>query len=77
MSQIGVNTILIDANMRDPSIAGIFGHKGQGPDIRAALGSDLDLDACIDADVLPSLSVLFATGLPMRRSFSPATASKL
>jgi capsular exopolysaccharide synthesis family protein len=62
LSQIGVNTLLIDANMRDPSIAAIFGHMGQGTDIRAALGSDLDFDACIDADVLPSLSILFSTG---------------
>ncbi|MES2256672.1 MAG: CpsD/CapB family tyrosine-protein kinase [Pseudomonadota bacterium] len=62
LSQIGVNTLLIDANMRNPSIAAIFGHKEHGADIRAALASDLDFDACIDADILPSLSVLFSMG---------------
>src|SRR3569833_3594204 len=36
LSQIGVNTLLIDANMRDRSIAAFFGHRGQGADVRAA-----------------------------------------
>lgn len=62
LSQIGVNTLLIDANMRNPAIAGMFGHRGEGPDLRAALSSDLDFDACIEAELLPSLSVLFSMG---------------
>ena len=60
LSQIGVNTLLIDANMRNPSIAAMFGHKGNGADIRAALSSEMDFDACIEAEILPSLSVLFS-----------------
>jgi capsular exopolysaccharide synthesis family protein len=61
LSQIGVNTLLIDANMRKPSIATIFGRRGQGPDLRAALSSEMDFDSCIDTEILPSLSVLFST----------------
>ncbi len=60
LSQIGVNTLLIDANMRKPSIATIFGRRGLGPDLRAALSSEMDFDSCIDTEILPSLSVLFS-----------------
>jgi len=51
LSQIGVNTILIDANMRAPAIAGIFGHKGQGPDIRAHGRRTLRGRPCLDCRV--------------------------
>jgi capsular exopolysaccharide synthesis family protein len=62
LSQIGVNTLLIDANMRHPSIAGAFNYSSSKPDLRRALSSDIHFNDCIEADILPCLSILFSTG---------------
>jgi capsular exopolysaccharide synthesis family protein len=62
LSQIGVNTLLIDANMRRPAIAGAFNYSSLKPDLRKALASDLNFDDCIEGDILPYLSILFSTG---------------
>src|SRR5579863_59456 len=35
LSQIGVNTLLIDADLRSPSLAKVFGYKPSKIDIRA------------------------------------------
>jgi capsular exopolysaccharide synthesis family protein len=62
LSQIGVNTLLIDANMRRPSMAGIFSYSSSGPDLRTALATDINFNDCIEENVLPRLSVLFSNG---------------
>src|SRR5215813_12260773 len=55
LSQIGVNTLLIDANMRHPAIAAAFNYSSPKPDLRKALASDVDFDDCIEGDILPGL----------------------
>jgi protein-tyrosine kinase len=62
LSQIGVNTLLLDADMRSPAIAATFGYKSSKSDLRAALSSPINFNDCIERNVLPGLSVLFATG---------------
>lgn len=62
LSKIGVNTLLIDADMRAPSIAKIFSHKTDRGDLRAALSSSVNFSDCIERNVLPGLSILFSAG---------------
>jgi protein-tyrosine kinase len=62
LSQIGVNTLLIDADLRAPSIAKIFRYKSEKSDLRAALSSTMNFNDCIERNVLPGLSVLFSAG---------------
>lgn len=62
LSQIGVNTLLIDADMRDPSINEIFNYPAPRADLKKALSSDVNFSECIEADILPYLSILFSGG---------------
>ena len=62
LSQIGVNTLLIDADMRRPSIAEVFNYSAVKADLRNALSSDMNFNDCIEADILPCLSILFSNG---------------
>jgi protein-tyrosine kinase len=62
LSQIGVNTLLLDADLRAPGVAAIFGYKSTKSDLRAALSSPVNFNDCIERNVLPSLSILFSTG---------------
>ena len=63
LSQIGINTLLIDADMRAPSIANMFEYPVPDADIRVALSSDINFYDCISGGILPSLSVLFCGGV--------------
>jgi protein-tyrosine kinase len=62
LSQIGLNTLLIDADMRNPSLADVFSYPAPKGDLRKALSSDVNFNDCIEGDILPSLSLLFSTG---------------
>ena len=67
LSQIGMKTLLVDANMRSPRVDQIFGLEAHGP----GLSSYLSLQAArpervVHANVLPSLSVI-AAGPPVPR----------
>jgi protein-tyrosine kinase len=61
MSQIGVNTILIDANLRSPGVASALEITPSKSDLRIALSSQTNFHDCIERDVAPNLSVLLAT----------------
>jgi receptor protein-tyrosine kinase len=62
LSQIGVNTLLLDADLRAPGVAAAFGYKSSKSDLRAALSSPVNFNDCIEPNVLPGLSILFSTG---------------
>lgn len=67
LSQVGIKTLLIDANMREPRIEQFFGIDAQAP----GLSTYLSLQAArpervVHANVLPSLSVITA-GPPVSR----------
>jgi chain length determinant protein tyrosine kinase EpsG len=63
-AQMSVNTLLVDANLRDPRIAGMFGVDPNREGLSdVLLGPGLD-EPPIVKDVLPGLSVLPAGGVP-------------
>lgn len=63
LSQIGVNTLLIDADMRSPGVDGFIRSKANGPGLRELLGGSGDLEDVTHKGVLPNLSVIFAGGV--------------
>ncbi len=63
-AQMSVNTLLVDANLRDPRIAGMFGIDPNGEGLSdVLLRIQLD-DLPIVRDVLPGLSILPSGGVP-------------
>jgi protein-tyrosine kinase len=62
LSQIGVNTLLIDADLRKPGVARALGHQPVRPDLQAALSTPINFTDCVERNVLPNLSAIFAAG---------------
>lgn len=62
LSQIGVNTLLLDADLRSPGVAKAFGYKSPKSDLRTVLSSPINFNDSIERNVLPGLSVLFSAG---------------
>lgn len=64
LSQIGLKTLLIDADMRQPGVDQFINPGPARPGLMQRLSSDdAVLDEFIEPDVLPDLSVLFAGGV--------------
>lgn len=63
LSQIGVKTLLVDANLRTPSVHTYFGvdnsPEGLGPCLADA---QMNLDECVRPEVLPDLDLLLSGG---------------
>jgi protein-tyrosine kinase len=62
LSQIGVNTLLLDADLRTPGVASALGVEPPKIDLRVALSSPINFNECIQRNVMPALSVLFSAG---------------
>ncbi|HEV2365929.1 MAG TPA: CpsD/CapB family tyrosine-protein kinase [Caulobacteraceae bacterium] len=63
LSQVGVRTLLVDADMRDPGIDRIVAAPAGLPGLAQCLASpDMNFAECIDAEVLPDFSVIHAGG---------------
>lgn len=62
LSQIGVKTLLIDANLRQPALHHIFRPSAPVAGLQQCLLGDDGFSDYIQADVLPELSVLFSGG---------------
>jgi capsular exopolysaccharide synthesis family protein len=61
LSQVGIKTLLIDANMRTPSIAAYFGIDPNEPGLSSFLSLQVSRpERVVNANVLPSLSVMTA-----------------
>jgi capsular exopolysaccharide synthesis family protein len=61
LAQVGIKTLLIDANMRSPSIDGYFGLDRQSPGLSSFLSLKVARpERVVHANVLPSLSVITA-----------------
>jgi capsular exopolysaccharide synthesis family protein len=63
-AQMSVNTLLVDANLRDPRIAGMFGADPNGEGLSDILLHMQLEDLPITHDVLPGLSILGSGGVP-------------
>jgi protein-tyrosine kinase len=65
MSQAGVTTLLIDANMHDPGVQRLITPLEDGPGLSDLLRSDeLRISDVVRTDVLPDLSIIYA-GAPV------------
>lgn len=63
LSQSGANTLLIDADLRDPKIHRIFPRTSPSEGLQQYLANPISsISNLIEHDVLPKLSVLFAGG---------------
>jgi capsular exopolysaccharide synthesis family protein len=63
LSQIGIKTLLIDGNLRAPGIDLLIQPPSPTDGLRQCLASyDTNFNDCIDADVLPGLSLMYAGG---------------
>jgi capsular exopolysaccharide synthesis family protein len=66
LSQIGVNTLLIDGNMREPTLDNIFKLPAPREGLQQCLSMPdtgyAEYGGYIEADILPNLSVMFAGG---------------
>lgn len=67
LSQVGIKTLLVDANLRNPRIDGIFGIDAAGPGLSTYLSMQANRpERVIYPEVLPNLSVIPA-GPPVAR----------
>ena len=65
LSQIGVSTLLIDINLRNPQLDQFFQPEAPVAGLQQCLSSaDEDFEDFIQPDILPNLSIMFAGGLP-------------
>ncbi len=63
LAQIGVKTLLIDGNMRSPGVDLLIKPAPGRLGLAQCLGSpETTFSACVDADILPYLSVMYAAG---------------
>lgn len=67
LSQVGIKTLLVDANLRNPRIDGIFGIDPTGPGLSTYLSMQANRpERVVYPEVLPNLSVIPA-GPPVSR----------
>ena len=67
LSQVGIKTLLVDANLRDPRIDSIFGLEPGGPGLTSFLGFQASRpERILYPDVLPNLSII-PSGPPVAR----------
>lgn len=67
LSQVGIKTLLVDANMRSPRIAEIFGIPAEAPGLSSFLSLQVARpERVVNANVLPSLAIITA-GPPVSR----------
>lgn len=64
LSKVGVKTMLIDGNMRDPSLHRLIQPSGEVIGLEQCLRGDAPFHDCIYENVIPNLSVMFAGGSP-------------
>ena len=62
LSQIGVRTLLIDADMREPGVQAMIMPPGSVEGLQHCLGDAAGLSDVIHDDILPNLSILYAGG---------------
>ncbi len=65
LSQIGVKTLLVDANLRSPGVDQLFARSSPAPGLAQCLATpNAPFSEFIQDDVFPDLSVLFAGAKP-------------
>jgi protein-tyrosine kinase len=65
LSQIGLRTLLVDANLRDPSLHSIFGATGRIIGLADCLAAEEgEFGGYVQSDVQPNLSMIYAGDVP-------------
>jgi capsular exopolysaccharide synthesis family protein len=65
LSQIGTRTLLVDANLRSPSLHSIFGATGRVTGLADCLAAGAgEFGSYVQSDVQPNLSIIYAGGVP-------------
>jgi protein-tyrosine kinase len=67
LSQIGVNTLMVDANLQEPGLDRMIRPQRQPAGLARKLADNTPYDEFVDARVLPNLSVIYA-GSPAANS---------
>lgn len=62
LAQAGVATLLVEANMRNPTLDQIIRPRSASAGLQQVLRSELDPRDVVQEDVLPNLSLMFAGG---------------
>lgn len=63
LSQVGVSTLLIDADLREPGLDRLLPPSRTQPGLTQFLSNpDMTVGDCLDQDALPNLSVMYAGG---------------
>ena len=63
LSQVGIRTLLIDGDLRNPRLDDLIGSSRKGDGLAQCLASDeISFSDAIRADVLPNLSVMYSGG---------------
>lgn len=64
LAQVGISTLLIDGDMRNPAVEEFIRPQDTPRGLRHCISPDADVSAteCIHGDVLPNLSVLYSGG---------------
>jgi len=61
LSRLGVSTLVVDANLRQPGLEELIAPSGQPRGLRQILSGEVeDAESVVHADVLPGLSLLYA-----------------
>jgi protein-tyrosine kinase len=60
LSQVGVNTLLVDANLREPGLERLIRPPGPPVGLAQKLADNTPYDEFVDARVMPNLSVIYA-----------------
>jgi capsular exopolysaccharide synthesis family protein len=63
LSQIGVRTLLVDANMREPGVDRMILPPSQSDGLQQCLSGEVEPDDAIHHDVIANLSLLYAGGV--------------
>jgi protein-tyrosine kinase len=65
LSQIGMRTLLVDANLRSPSLHSVFGATGRSIGLADCLAAeDGEFGSCVHGELQPNLSLIYAGGVP-------------
>lgn len=63
MAQVGISTLLVDGNMREPQMEEFIRPPGLADGLRQCVANDALPSAYLHAEVIPNLSVLYSGGV--------------
>lgn len=66
LAQIGMRTLLVDSNLRNPTLDSVFGVTGRTLGLADCLAAEgAEFGSYVQAEVQPNLSIIYAGGVPV------------